>query len=494
MVDFVIIPPHDPNQMQQDPVDVPQQQQEQPNQALQQPIQPIQPIPPRIRRTHKVSSLLGKLQLREKLIKNKEIEEQNKARDLRTCNNHLDPASHPIPGSETASFITIDESDIMDLKDSSVLARFLAIIPDYLLFRITRENRAEKEKRKADDSNITLENSPDGKRRRMDGTRAAERIVSTQRPIEFSEILFTTNVHVPIPLPFFRNENLRYLIDHAATLPTTKSNPLPGETKGQFILNIAELTKGTQDHKGFGEELSLDFGEWSEAAQNCFRFHQMQDKDGDNGDYARWWSSHFKFFHAQEDKISQYDAWKDLDLKLRREYRTEPTKFDVHHYATKYEAAKTAFEIKALINKDLPQRKDNAYRQPYRGGKPSSSSTSQLRDSRNFNQTASFPPGNRSTHLACCLLCGETGHSVGKHFSDSNHPTKFPDGKPIWAKIANGKLCGPNNKEICINYNISGGSNNCTHSEGVRTHCCAFCGSKTHHAFSWTCRTRPSPN
>jgi hypothetical protein len=80
------------------------------------------------------------------------------------------------------------------------------------------------------------------------------------------------------------------------------------------------------------------------------------------------------FFHAQEDKISQYEAWKDLDLKLRREYRTEPTKFNINHYAAKYEAAKTTFELKALIKKqtlngvkDLPYRRDNSYRQPYRG-------------------------------------------------------------------------------------------------------------------------------
>jgi hypothetical protein len=207
---------------------------------------------------------------------------------------------------------------------------------------------------------------------------------------EFSEILFTTNVHFPIPLPFFRNENLRYLIDHAATLPTTKLNPLPGETKGQFILNIADLTKGTRECKGFGEELSLDFGEWSEAAENCFRFHQMQDKDGDNGEYARWWSAHFKFFHAQEDKISQYEAWKDLDLKLRCEYRTEPTRFDINHYAAKYEAMKTTFELKALIKeqtlngvKDFPYRRDDAHRQPYRSARPAGPSTTQFRDTRN---------------------------------------------------------------------------------------------------------------
>ncbi|KAF8806492.1 hypothetical protein BYT27DRAFT_7101578, partial [Phlegmacium glaucopus] len=202
-------------------------------------------IQPRVRRTHKddlISSLLSKLQLREKLVKNKEIEDQNKAREVKTYNHHLDPFAYPEPGSETASFITIDDLDVKDLKDPSILARFLNTVPDYLLLRITRENRAEKEerdKRKVDDlMTSACEASQDAKRRRMDGSKAAERIVGIQRAIEFSEILFTTNVHVPIPLTFFRNAHLRYMIDHAATLPTIKSNPLPGETKGQFILNI----------------------------------------------------------------------------------------------------------------------------------------------------------------------------------------------------------------------------------------------------------------
>ena len=461
------------------------------------------PVPPRVRRTHKddfISSLLGKLQLREKLVKNKEIEDQNKARELKTYNHHLDPASHPEPGSETASFITIDESDLTDLKDPSVLNRFMAVIPDFLLFHINHENRAEKEKRKPDESNTSAEISQEAKRRRMDGNRAAERVVGTQRAIEFSEILFTTNIHVPIPLPFFRNENLRYLIDHAAMLPTLKSNPISGETKGQFILNVADLTKGTRERKGFGEELSLDFGEWSEAAENCFRFHQMQDKDGDNGLYAHWWADHFNFFHVQEDKISQYEAWKELDLKLRREYRTGPTKFDVNHYAAKYETAKTTFELKALIKeqtlngvKDLPFRRDNTYRQPFHGGRFAGPPTTNFRDTRNpSTQPMLFPPGSRSSHPACCLLCGENGHPVGKHYSEGSIPTKFSDGKPTWAKITNGKLCAPNGKEICINYNI--GNTNCNHYEGMRAHLCSFCGSKSHHALSWVCRARPSPN
>ena len=267
-----------------------------PQAAVQHQQNPQQDVPqPRARRTHKdefISSLLSKLSLREKLSKNKEIEDQNKIRELTKFNHHMDPAAYPDAGSECASFITIDEADLKDLKDPSILARFSALIPDFLLLRITREIRTDKEereKRKLDELNsLMLESSSEAKRHRMDGTKAAERIIGSQRDIDFSPILFTTNAHVPIPLPFFRNENLRYIIDQAATLPTIKSNPLSGETKGQFILNISDMTKGTKGCKAFGDELSLDFGEWSEAAQNCFRFHQMQDKDGDMGSYATW--------------------------------------------------------------------------------------------------------------------------------------------------------------------------------------------------------------
>ena len=230
----------------------------------------------------------------------------------------MDPVAHPEAGSKNASFITIDESDVKDLKDPSILARFQNLFPDYLLLRITRKIRADKEerkKRKLDKLNSSpLESSLDAKWRRMDGSKAAERVIGSQRDIEFSDILFTTNAHVPIPLPFFRNANLRYIIDQAATLPTMKSNPLLGETKGQFILNIPDMIKGAKGCKCFGEELSLDFGQWSKAAQNCFRFHQMQDRDSDTGPYASWWSSHFNFFNMQEDKITQYHAWKELEL------------------------------------------------------------------------------------------------------------------------------------------------------------------------------------
>ena len=457
---------------------------------------------PRVRRTHKddlISSLLSKLSLREKLSKNKEIEDQNKNRELKRLNHHLDPDLHQETGSENASFITIDEADLKDLKDPSILARFQVsnFLPDCLLLRITREMRAEKEereKRKLEElTSHASELSQDAKRRRtgMDSSKAAERIIGSQHDIEFSEILFITNAHVPIPLPFFRNENLRYIIDQAATLPTTKSNPLPGESKGQFILNISDMTKGSKGCKCFGEELSLDFGQWSEAAQNCFRFHQMQDKDGDMGPYASWWSSHFNFFNSQEDKISQYNAWKDLELKLRREYRTEPTKFDINHYAIKYDAVKTTYELKLLIEKqNTPSISPKDVVPPHKDGfRPFSGSRGGKTPGDSYQP---FPHGSRPRHQVCCILCGELDHPVSRHYGDANTTTKFADGKPTWAKASNNTISAPNGKEVCINYNIRGPNTTCSHADGGKAHICSFCGSKSHHAFTWVCHIRPA--
>ena len=320
----------------------------------------------------------------------------------------------------------------------------------------------------------------------MDGSKAAKHVIGSQQDIEFSNILFTTNAHVSIPLLFFQNGNL-----------TLKSNPLLGKTKGQFILNIADMTKGTKGCKSFGDELSLDFGEWSEAAQNCFRFHQLQDRDGDMGPYTTWWSSHFNFFNAQEDKITQYNAWKELELKLHHEYWTEPTKFDINHYTMKYKAAKMTYELKLLIEKQYlfpsaplkdappPSHKDGFFHHSFRGGKFSG------------DHHQSFLQGSRHCHpgtnLLCCILCSELGHPVSKHYNNGISATKFLMASLPGQKISNDSLCAPNGKELCINYNIGRANTICYHSDGARAHLCSYCGSKSHYAFAWVCCTRPVP-
>ena len=144
-----------------------------------------------------ISSLLSKLSLHEKLATNKDIEEKNKEREARTLRNRLDPVTYPDTGSETASLIMIDQADIEDLKDQSMFARFLAVLPDSLVqLRITHENRherEEKEKRKHDNvPRLISDESRDAKCRCMDGDKATSQIIGLQNPIDFSEIMYYT--------------------------------------------------------------------------------------------------------------------------------------------------------------------------------------------------------------------------------------------------------------------------------------------------------------
>ena len=60
-----------------------------------------------------------------------------------------------------------------------------------LVYSEIRADKEEREKRKLDElSSSSLDSSLESKRRRMDGSKAAERVIGSQRDIEFSDILF----------------------------------------------------------------------------------------------------------------------------------------------------------------------------------------------------------------------------------------------------------------------------------------------------------------
>jgi hypothetical protein len=102
----------------------------------------------------------------------------------------------------------------------------------------------------------------------MDGSNLVEKVARVYSPLEFAQSLFDTELHTSVPLPFFLNKNLQILIDEASTLPTLKVNPLPGESKGVYILDLEKLADC------FGQELSITCSQWSEAALNMFKFQQ----------------------------------------------------------------------------------------------------------------------------------------------------------------------------------------------------------------------------
>jgi len=86
----------------------------------------------------------------------------------------------------------------------------------------------------------------------------------------------------------------------AATLPTIKSNPLPGKTKGTVILNVDKLSLK------LGREKELTCSQWTEATFNYFWFQQEHNSEGDGGTFLTRWDQHFTFFHTQIDKDKHY--------------------------------------------------------------------------------------------------------------------------------------------------------------------------------------------
>ncbi len=178
------------------------------------------------------------------------------------------------------------------------------------------------------------------KRRCMDGSGQVDRILDIPAEIQFSQIMFDTENCTQMPLPLFLNSSLRHIVDEHATLPTVKSNPLPGETKGISVIDVKKLMTllGVQ-------ELFLSHSQWDEAAHNYYRFQEARDTVGRDGEWATHWNRHFTFFTRQHDRDEFYNAWKGMELELRREFFTQRQKYDAGFYAAKYQLAKSEMKI-----------------------------------------------------------------------------------------------------------------------------------------------------
>jgi len=456
---------------------------------------PPNPVPPRVPRTHinpDVIQLLKELPLYGKLKKNKQLEADNIARTMRKVNHRLDPETYPIDASDFASLVTIDEADLNQLLDDELRVQYRPVMSIATAKWVTETQKAMAEGEQSSlkrVSNVAFteaakkssaEESRLAKRRCMDGTLQTPRVIGVPATIIFPQTLFDTENCVSVPLPFFLNKNLRYITDKAATLPTIKSNPLPGETKGINILDVEKLSAT------LGKEGSLTCSQWTEAAFQMYRFQQERDSEGPNGAFATWYSDHFNFFNSQLDRDEMYQSWKDVELELRQEFRSQPTNYDAAHYVAKYELAKSESRIFARFESLGKSDRDRPTYSARNGG-------SNWRASRPGNSSGPFPSGSQRNSLPpCCILCGQRGHGVFHHSSDAN-PAKFSDGKVVWAKFSNRTLRAPDNREICIRYNIKGERGDCTHPKDERAHICSFCG-KFHFALSWICRSRPADN
>lgn len=214
-----------------------------------------------------------------------------------------------------------------------------------------------------------------------------------------------------VPLPLFLNSSLLYLSVNGANVPMFKANPKPGERKGFTIIDCKKLLVRLNL-----AELEMSHAQWMEAAFNCFRFQCSRDIDESGGAFSAWWEKHFDFFNLQRDKVFYYDAWKSMELEIQQEFYAQPTIYDAAFYARRYDIIKNTFDLKSQMQSMFLGASKVTQGLPSIAPFPSSSSKSS-------------PP-------ACCILCGERGHTLLSHASDTS-PSKFIDRKPVFAKYTN---------------------------------------------------------
>ena len=403
------------------------------SQNTQNPLNP-QPHAPRTHTSPAIIQLLKNLSLPNILQKNKGIEAENDARSAKTLNNALDPVAHPQPGSEVASLITIDPEDLARLRVPSFFASVRDFIYNSLARHLADEELREKEEKKRKDDVILPEDARVSKRRCMDGSNHVERVVGEPIPIEFPQSLYDTEICVAVPLPFFLTRNLQSLVDEASTLPTVKSNPAPGETKGTYILNIEKLSTR------FGKELTLTCSQWSEAAANMWSFQISRDKLGSEGEHASWFEKHFNFFNMLNKRDELYDAWKVMELEFRQDHCSRHLKFSAMDYdkvlGLTEESHKLRKEFQDFVNSS--QMGVGRSGSSYHGSVTPFSQRVLPRgpsNSQAFSQP--FLPGSsKSSPSAVCLICVYKGHTIFFHLKATS--AKFADGKAVWAKCSQG--------------------------------------------------------
>lgn len=175
-----------------------------------------------------------------------------------------------------------------------------------------------------------------------------------------------------------------------------------------------------------------------------FKFQQARDKLGDAGEHAAWFDNHFNFFNVQQDRDELYEAWKLVELELRRDHRSQNLAFNAADH-----------EFQALLAASQGSKMPPGNN---RGSGNYAAKGSAIKPSSRF-QSGSQPflsgSGRSSNPNSNCLVCAERGHTVLAH-QDSTTPVKFLDGKAAWSKCTSRGLVTADSRLLCINWNLRG--------------------------------------
>ncbi|KAJ7125677.1 hypothetical protein C8R43DRAFT_715387 [Mycena crocata] len=440
----------------------------------------------RAHKTHSseaVAAALKNLPRANKIKKNEIITGNNAERALQNAKHDEEPDTYA-PASDDESFITVSEAE----EEMSPATRVLTVISKLtpssardVIRSFLPSNKHSRELTKGEE----------------EGRKAAKRIraeVNLQPgmslPLAFHALLrdlYYRDIYIPLSL--FTSANLEIINSSAATLTLRKINgPSPGD-KQPRILDTAAFEAAHL------YEIDLKRGQWSEGSRNYVSFLVEVSGDPASPICARF-HAHFGFFEHVEDAEENYPAILSTDIALRRKYATVPFMFSAPFYRTELEKAVTSMHIKAVekiatanttsfqaagpSNQTISSGGGGGHRGGRGGGRGRSNGGGfGARGGAPFQQgSGGDGPG------VVCLICSVRGH-YWDHCRAEDKSVFFssPSGRDLVTKSG---------QALCRAWNAKGNTTSCSH-DNQRAHLCSYCGSKDHHAFSWSCRRCP-PN
>ncbi|PPQ94889.1 hypothetical protein CVT25_004378 [Psilocybe cyanescens] len=261
------------------------------------------------------------------LVRNKKIEAENLAQADKSADHELDPVAHPDPGSPQALVISLTEEDEGQLRVPAIVQKLMDYMPNYIIAWLAAEDAQAKENKRKHDKALKdpLSAAEDkiAKRHCMQGSLLSAWDPLAPASFSFPQFLFDTENLVGLPLPFFMQKNLCYVIDEVASLPIRKANSCSGNGKSIYILDIEKLSVK------LGAELSMDFGSYLQAADQFYKFQLQHSADQE---WAKIWCAHFHFFDSRPEAAELYLAWMHAELKLQRDTHTYHQRYLVSDY------------------------------------------------------------------------------------------------------------------------------------------------------------------
>ncbi|KZT21114.1 hypothetical protein NEOLEDRAFT_1182034 [Neolentinus lepideus HHB14362 ss-1] len=290
------------------------------------------------------------------------------------------------------------------------------------------------------------------------------------------KILFWNNQYLPISI--FTFEELNRFMESADDMPKKKL-----ESKVRVIdLSAISLMN----------EHALSTGQWREAADNWLRFCAVVGAD----DFVQRWRDHFDWLIRQPYFEQRWPTFREMDIRLRRQYRTLPFAFNPMFYQMKFTEISELIRDGVIQVGQLAPAPSGRQGQSSRGAPAQAGGAQPVPAGRTRGGGAGPAQGRAPFRMggggdpstSICLVCTRKGHMV-----PGCTAAQFAGGGQVFAEARNGSLFARGrDEEICRRWNAAG-PNSCRQTDHpARRHICSFCGSGDHHAFSWSCKAKPN--